>query len=54
MRGIITPKTPKLNQKIIDLYKSGISGQNIAKKVHVSTKYVRTVLRDAGFQKGDV
>lgn len=54
MRGITTPKTPELNQKIIDLYKSGISGQNIATKVHVSTKYVRTVLRDAGFQKGDV
>lgn len=51
MRGKTTEKTPELNQKIIELYSNGTTGQKIAEKLHVGTKYVTKVLRDANIER---
>lgn len=54
MRGKTTPKTTELNQKIIELYKSGLSGEKIAKELQLGNSYVRKILRENGFKRNSV
>lgn len=51
MKGKITEKTPELNEKIVEMYKQGISRQKISIELHVATKYVSKYLDSLGFEK---